>query len=790
MNLRQRILTLVLVLLLLVLGVTLATVSRVTYQHTLDRAEEELVASRRILLDNLEARDRSLREAAGTLAKDDALRQAVFSGGDQESVRLALDNHRRRTNADLALLVDLDGVVLADTGLRVEGGQRGRAFPMPEFLVAEAPTSPRLITVHGAVYQLVCVPYYVPVSAPTPSLWLLLGRSLDDPWARSLRDLTGIEVSIVGQASAGGSDAAAVFASSLPAAARAGLSASPGPASPASRVRRIGGEEVLALAAPLSGELVGLLDRPTAAALLDFRKLLGRFIWIALAAATLALAGAWQLARSVTEPIRSLEKAAQRIAAGDYAAALPIGEVGEVGRLAQEFEGMQRAVREREAAIEHLAFHDELTGLANRNRFRAELARRIAEAGSEHGQLAVAIVDIDRFREINDTLGHHVGDRLLIALARKLEAVATRRGHLLARLGGDEFALLLPARGLSEVREAITDVEEAFAGSIEIDDVRMDVMASTGVALYPEQGGDPATLLRRAEVAMYAAKKRRLGSAFYDAAQDRHSVERLSLAGDLRRAAGDGEFHLVYQPKLDLASARVQEVEVLLRWMHPRLGAVPPSEFIAVAERTGIIREITGWVLDRALAQAAKWRDAGRSLAIAVNLSALDLLHSDFPERLRQRLSASGFPADRLVLEITESSVMEDLDIARRILEEVTAMGARFSIDDFGTGYSSLAQLKRLPVQEIKVDRSFVVEMARSSDVAQIVRSTIELGHNLGLRVVGEGVDNHSTLELLREMGCDLAQGYFISPPLGAHDLELWLDARDGRGAPAARSAV
>jgi EAL domain-containing protein (putative c-di-GMP-specific phosphodiesterase class I) len=295
------------------------------------------------------------------------------------------------------------------------------------------------------------------------------------------------------------------------------------------------------------------------------------------------------------------------------------------------------------------------------------------------------------------------------------------------------------------------------------------------VALFPEHGGDPATLLRRAEVAMYAAKERRLPSAIYDPTQDRDSIERLSLAGDLKRAIADDALDIVFQPKLDLASNRVQEVEVLLRWNHPRRGAVPAQELVAVAERTGLIRELTAWVLGRALEKGAEWSREGLELTLAINLSALDLLDAELPSRLRARLERAGFPPRRLVLEITESSVMADPVAARRLLDEVTAMGVRVSVDDFGTGYSSLAQLKRLPVREIKVDRSFVMEMLQSPDVKQIVRSTIELGHNLGLRVVGEGVESSEALAALRALGCDLAQGHFVSPPLAGPELVRWL---------------
>ena len=390
--------------------------------------------------------------------------------------------------------------------------------------------------------------------------------------------------------------------------------------------------------------------------------------------------------------------------------------------------------------------------------------------------LAVAVIDLDRFRDINDTLGHHVGDGLLREAGERLAAVAQARGMTAARLGGDEFALLVPMRSVSEAQGAVDAARGRIELPIAIDDLRIDVGASCGVAVFPHDGYDASALLRRAEVAMYHAKERRLGFAFYDGTQDQHSVERLSLAGDLHRAVEAQALELAFQPKLDLATGRVRQVEALLRWNHPRLGWIPPGDFIPIAEQTGLIRKITEWVLRAALRHCAEWQRQGLPLTVAVNISALDLHDRDLPERLRLLLHQAGVAAERLALEITESTVMAEPEIARRLLDEVTAMGSTVCIDDFGTGYSSLAQLQRLPVQELKVDKSFVIEMTRSKDLAQIVRSTIELGHNLGLQVVAEGVESRETLEALRGMGCDMAQGFHVSAPLAPADLPAWLD--------------
>ncbi len=577
-SLQSRIFGLFLALLLVVLGGTLYTVSRATYRHSLARAQDELAYGRRIFLDKLDSRQRALAESASTLAKDDALRQAIFAGpSDPESMLVALENHRLRTSADLSVLVTLDGGVLADTADR---RREGRPFAFPELLREDAGAVPRVAVLDGTAYQLAAAPYYVPVSAPRPSLWLVLGRSLDDAFMAELRQLIGAEVVLVEPS------AAAPLASSLAGAQRAAapaLAATGDPGRPAS----LAGIEVLALSVAIPGAdtLSALLLRPTAEALLDYRQLSGRFAVVALAAALLALGGALVFARGVASPIRALGAAARRVAAGDYAAELPRSRAAEISSLARDFATMQHEVRAREEAIERLAFRDELTGLPNRTSFQRELERGLERARREHAQLAVAVIDLDRFRDINDTLGHHVGDGLLRGAGERLGAAAGERGMMAARLGGDEFGLLLPVRAVSEAQEAVDAARSTLEQPLAVDDLRIDVGASCGVAVYPHDGGDAATLMRRAEVAMYHAKERCLGFAFYDRGQDRHSVERLSLAGDLHRAVEAGGFELVFQPKLDLASGRVRQVEALLRWNHPRLGWLGPAEFIPIAEQ-------------------------------------------------------------------------------------------------------------------------------------------------------------------------------------------------------------
>ncbi len=790
-SLQSRILVVFLALLLAVLGVTIYTVRRATYRQTLVRIRGELLHGRDVFNDKLVSRQRSLWQVAETLTKDDALRQAIFTDpGDLESLFFALDNHRKRTGAELALLVDLDGRVLVDTQ---QPRNRNRAFPYPRLLLPERSfeREPAAVVLDGRAYQLVAAPYYVPVSAPQPTLWLLLGRLLDDAAAQELASLSGLQVTFV-EAQAG--QPRRVLSSSLEANARRQLATLAASVQQRPHGLTLGDQDYLTVAMPVRGvggganggaaSVEAVLMRSTEQAIVDFRALSGEVLWIALASVLLAALGTALIARGITRPVRTLEQAARRLAGGDYTVDLPLSDRGEIGELAREFGRMQQGIRERESAIHHLAYHDDLTGLPNRNRFRVEVAEAIAAARSGRGRIAVALLDLDRFKDINDTLGHHVGDRLLMQVATRLEAAAKERGLVVARLGGDEFAVLLPALALRQTEQAVAELRELLSAALETEELRVELQASVGIALFPDHGSDPASLLRQAEVAMYGAKEKKLGLAFYDASQDRHSVQRLTLMAELRRAIEADALHLCYQPKVELASGVPVEVEALVRWRHPRLGAVSPADFVPLAEQTGVIRPLTRWVLKRAFSEAAAWHRTGLPLGVAVNLSALDLHDRELPRRVGADLAAAELQARHLVLEVTESSVMADAEMARRVLDEVVAMGVTVSVDDFGTGYSSLAQLSRLPVQELKVDRSFVLELARSEQAAPIVRATIEMAHSLGLRVVAEGVENGAVAARLREMGCDLAQGNWFGEPVEAAELVRRLGKPGGVRAP------
>jgi diguanylate cyclase (GGDEF)-like protein len=431
------------------------------------------------------------------------------------------------------------------------------------------------------------------------------------------------------------------------------------------------------------------------------------------------------------------------------------------------------------AEKEHLAFHDSLTDLPNRLHFSTTLTRSVehhTRRPSARG--AVLLIDLDRFKEINDTLGHQAGDGLLRMIGPRISDVLPADGTV-ARLGGDEFSVLLP--DLADEPEAIAiahRIAKALEAPFRLEGFNIEVGASIGIAVYPTDGTADEVLMKRADIAMYVAKTHRTVVERYDPHLDHNTTRRLELMAELRTAIADGSVQLYYQPKLDLTSGRVHEVEALVRWFHPRLGLVPPSEFIALAEHTGLIRPLTSHVLRTAVAQAAKWRRDGTPLTVAVNLSARSVHDGEILREVSTVLDDGGLPPSLLRLEITESSIMADPQRARKVLEQLSDTGIRLSIDDFGTGYSSLAYLRDLPISEIKIDRSFVTNVLERDGDQVIVRSIIDLGRNLGLTSVAEGVESAAALKWLTGVGCDSVQGYYIARPMTTAALNEWIATR------------
>ncbi|MBK8908920.1 MAG: EAL domain-containing protein [Rhodospirillales bacterium] len=446
-----------------------------------------------------------------------------------------------------------------------------------------------------------------------------------------------------------------------------------------------------------------------------------------------------------------------------------------------------------EAQIRHQALHDGLTGLPNRTLLMDRLRLAMDAAVRDGKPLSLLLLDLNRFKTINDTLGHDVGDELLCEVGKRLCA-PLRRADTVARLGSNEFAILLPAvMDMPGTLAVCNRIQESFKAPFQLSDLSLEVGVSIGVALFPDHATEPARLLQCADVAMFMAKRRQLGSAVYDAQQDANTIRNLTLTGELRRAIHNGQLSLVYQPKIDLKTQRVRGVEVLSRWRHPTHGSIPPDEFIPHAEVSGLIGPITEWVLATAMREMSALQQAGFALDLAVNFSPRVLQDDALPQMVADSIRTGRLDARRLTLEITESFLMDDPEDRLRIINGLRDVGVRLSIDDFGTGYSSLSYLKRLPLDELKIDKGFVMNMHEDQGDATIVRSTVDLAHNLGLKVVAEGVETREHVQMLQALGCDIGQGYLFSRPLPADQLQCWL--RDspwgfGRAAAPAVEAV
>jgi diguanylate cyclase (GGDEF)-like protein/PAS domain S-box-containing protein len=436
-----------------------------------------------------------------------------------------------------------------------------------------------------------------------------------------------------------------------------------------------------------------------------------------------------------------------------------------------------------EEKIRQLAYYDPLTGFPNRILFHDFLKMEILQAQAQNKSVAVLLMDLDRFKEINDTLGHHRGDVLLQKVGQRLKE-ALRPTDIVARLGGDEFGVVLPLASSDDASLVAKKIQKGLEEPFEIEGLPIAIETSIGIALCPDHGENADSLIQRADVALYASKKGGRGYVLYTLEQDPNSPRRLALLGELRRALESGQLFLMYQPKIDLRSGRATGVEALIRWQHPELGLVPPNDFIVLAEQTALIRPLTMFVLREALGQCLSCHQAGHHIHIAVNLSVRNLQDPHLTDQILEVLQVCGMTPQWLELEITESSIMADAEIAMKNITALRDKGVHFSIDDFGIGHSSLSYLKKLPVSSIKIDRSFVKDMLSDDNNIWIVRSTIDLAHNLGLKVIAEGVENKTTLEKLVHFGCDAAQGYYIARPLPANELTRWLSQSFRPNAP------
>lgn len=758
-SLQRRIVAVFVGLLVLVMALIVTLVISSNRRIVASEMTRELATGTHVFKRLIEQNQRQLETAATVLSGDFAFREAIATQ-DQPTVRSVIRNHGLRIGAKVMMVISAEGLLMADTQ-----AASPRPFQFPD-LLASAQSAGKSSGFRqmqdGYLYQIVLVP----ILAPKLIAWVAMGFQVDDKWALGLSEMTGLTVSVIRYR---GSEAT-VLASSLDNPGRVALAQSlPGPSSDSTQELSIGEEHYQTVQMPLGQEVSVVLQRSLEQAQAPFRSLQRVLLIIVLAGIVLFILGSIMLARRIVRPVNDLSAAARRIEAGDYSQPVPRLPPDEIGQLALSFDLMRERIASREEKILRLAYEDALTGLPNRTRFLEVFAQ--SPAG---GRGAVVVLDIDRFALINNALGHPVGDRLLIEIGVRLSQIKPAP-NLVARLWGDEFAFWLKGADKDAANGFAQSVLATLRDPITLDGQRLDVAGSLGIALCPQDGADATTLLRRAELAMAAAKRRRNSFAFAADTGTEPAHEQLSLIGEMREAMAREEFVLHYQPKMDLSSLKITGAEALMRWQHPLRGMIPPMRFIPFAEQTGFICEITPWLLERVIEQAARWRREGLSLVASANLSALDLLNPKLVGHIQELLLQHDLPASRLCLEITESALMDEPELALAHLVELSSLGIKLSIDDYGSGQASLSYLKTLPVNELKIDQSFVTAVADSPKNAAIVRSTIVLSHELGLTVTAEGAETPADLSWLQRNGCDVAQGYGIARPMPAGELPGWI---------------
>ena len=754
---------------------TAVLVYEVTRRQLIAQGEQQLVVAARAFERQLDDVSQRVADNVQVLTLDFALRTAIAQR-DRDTVLSALRNHGKRVGATRMLLVGLDGTIQADTS--------NVSPPLDKFPFADLTDSAlekpaaAVVAWDGTAYWIVVVP----VSAPALIGLVAAAIPVDDAFLAHMQEQLTLPstIELVAQAADGRRYVLAHGSGQAELALLATGAHGSVPAGPV--LIDVRGREYVALATHLHSSqsslpIFAMLGYSLDDALRPYRSV--RTAWTILLALGLVfgLLAALVIARGVSRPVEALAATARRIAAGDYSQPPPVAQHDEVGELAVTLANMAHAIGEREERIRFHSTHDAATGLPNRLAAEDAMQQDLTAAACSHG--ALLMVAVTRLPEIVKTLGHAISDRLMRDVGERIRKLAG--SALAARASDTEFLVWLRGADQSAAIALALRVLEVLGEPYREGDLAIDVAPVVGIALHPAHGTQASVLLQRAEVALFEALRSEEPVMVYDPAADPHRPERLSLMSDLREALEQDQLRLHYQPKLNLATHCIDGAEALVRWQHPKLGSVPPEAFIPLAEETGNIKRLTRWVLAAGIACAHTWAAEGRSLRLALNLSARDLDDADLPRRINDLLSLHGVAPGRILLEVTESAVMGKPDAAIEVLRQLADQGIDLAIDDFGVGQSSFAYLRRLPVRELKIDKSFLLKLAEGSADRAIVRSIVELGHRLGYRVTAEGVSDKSTLDYLGEIGCDHAQGFFIAGAMSGEAFDAFVAASDRR---------
>ncbi|MBB1274326.1 EAL domain-containing protein [Psychromonas sp. SR45-3] len=764
-SLQNKIFLFFVILLLMVQSIAFWTLYSGKKNQEAAEINNRLTTAKTIFTELFDRRLTYLSTFAETVAKDYGLKE-VFNE-DTRSLLFALNNHRKRIDADLAMTITAEGVINGQLQRYFingkdkirQGAERNTIFRFNEWLGAGQ--AAHLYMIDDALYQLSLSP--VTVGAKTLG-WIAFGFEIDHRLASEFKKITDLTTDFIIK-DEGKWRLISIkpnntnYNRALELAVQVIDNKTPDKyIATRTLINEFDDKELGVAMHGLRANFVALLQEQW-----------WKFLFLAALTLLLSLTSAYFIAASISKPIKRLVTQAKVIASGDYQQKVSLKDKNEIGQLAEEFNQMQAAVLLREEAITHSANHDPLTDLPNRNLLNKTINQLIAQQQS----FQIFHLNLSRLNDVNDTLGRDVGDKVIKELASRLQHLHQKNNFkALAHTGADEFVLLIENMNVDEI---VTQLNVQLEPTFNYQGISLHFQVRVGIAAYPEHATNAKSLLQMAVMALHSAKKQSKLVQIYHPDLDINTVERLNLINDLKQAIPAGELTLHFQPKMCLKTRKVTHAEALVRWEHPTLGMIPPDNFIYIAEQTGQIKALTRWVFITALAQYNAWKTQGIDLNIAVNISAENLKESDFHQFIYQSMIAANVPAKKITLEVTESSVVEDPEAAIKVLAEFKDYGMKISIDDYGTGYSSLAQLKQLPVHELKIDKSFIQNIENDEDDRIIVRSTIELAHNMGLHVVAEGIEDEFALNWLSDHGCELAQGYYISRPKPAIDLTPWL---------------
>lgn len=725
--------------------------------------DNKLLTAKEVFKAQFSSRRSYLSAITATVAKDHGLKSILEES--TASILSALDNHRNRVDADIALIIDIDGVIKAQLVTYQDSNGRKRSkkgsgqdtsFPGNNEFFQEKTT--QLIRLDQALYQLSLAPIK---SGARIISWVGFGRVIDSNFADEFAKLIDVNIGFLLK---GDNLSQVVTYSTLDGSFDFNEAF-------ATQILNDKNEDYISENIHLgdieNSALVAVLFKSKADLLKNIKVDWQYFALLIALTLALSLLGALFIAKGITKPIKNLIKQVKSITHGNYEGDIKVEGSIEMRQLSDEFNHMTQAVISREKTISYQAFHDPLTNLSNRNSLLNSLVQRSEKASD----FILLQLNLRRIEEINDTLGHKVGDQVIIEVAKRLQRCQLENEHF--HLGGHSFVMIVDNQDIEHI---IATVLPELEKSYQYENISLHFQYVVGIAYSSQQNRkDIAEILQKSNVALQYAKKQKKLYQVYDPQFDTNTVERLHLTNSLKTAIEENQLVLFYQPKLSLSTMKLSHVEALVRWQHPEKGLIPPDSFISIAEKTGQMDALTRWVTQEAIAQYLRWQQAGLHIKIAINISAENLAdksYSDFVIALKQQ---HDLPDDDITLEVTEDAVVADPEQATQILSYLREHGFKLSIDDYGTGYSSLAQLKQLPVQELKIDRSFVQHLMSNENDKIIVRSTIELAHNMGLSVVAEGIEDEAALLWLKEHGCELAQGYFISRPIPEESFNTWL---------------